>query len=89
MNETLSSSSLNGQEVDYQDYIQHISRTVMTTSNVEELKDLLNITETEAKSLSDTVKKYQVQSNNQPVQNLKLPSLDYFLSISIGEYSLS
>ena len=89
LNKTLSTSSLTGEPISYQHYLNYISSTVMTTSDKNELKLVLNITEEEAISLSKLVKKYQLETNNQPISDLKLPSLDYFLTVRPDEDSLS
>ena len=81
-NEKASECSLTNGHIDAKEYLTHISKTVMTTSSVSELKHLLNITETEAEDLSNSVKNFQVESNNQPVETLKLPSLECMLTVT-------
>ena len=77
-NEKLSINSLTGETVNDEEFLRHISKTVLTTSDVHELKCLLNLTENEASSLSNSVKKYQIQSKEQPIHEINLPSLNYY-----------
>ena len=80
-NEKLSAASLSGEIVDNTDYLSHISKSILTTSDEEDLKSILDLSEDESISLSKQVRKYQLESSHQPMENLKLPSLDYYLTL--------
>lgn len=75
LNENISSSYITGNDIEEEAFLQYIEQSILTTSNEEEIKYLIECSDEEAKYISGLVNKYQIKENDASMY-IPLPSYE-------------